>query len=90
MINERHIKGMTVSNRLFQLIKDREKETGKPLEITALSEATQVSRQAIYQWLKGDAKIYHQKAINAFCRYFDCGVGDLLVYVPDEPEREPA
>jgi DNA-binding Xre family transcriptional regulator len=90
MINERHNKGMAVSNRLFQLIKDREKETGKTLEITALSEATQVSRQAIYQWLKGDAKVYHQKAINAFCKYFGVGVGDLLVYVPDEADRETA
>lgn len=90
MINERHNKGMAVSNRLFQLIKDKEKETGKALEIKQFALDTGVSRQAIYQWLKGDAKIYHQKAINAFCRYFDVGVGDLLVYEPDAGEREHA
>jgi transcriptional regulator with XRE-family HTH domain len=83
---------MAVMNRLFQLIKDKEKEIGKPLEIKQFAKDTGVSRQAIYQWLKGDAKIYHTKAINAFCDYFGVGVGDLLVHQPDKKpvNKEPA
>lgn len=80
-------------NRLFELIKTKELETGEPMEIKQFAKDTGVSRQAIYQWLKGDAKIYHTKAINAFCKYFGVGVGELIVYVPDdqaELEKEPA
>lgn len=75
-------------NRLRELIKERELSSGEDIEIKKLAEDTQVSRQAIYKWLRNDADIYHRKAINAFCKYFGIGVGDLLIYEPDD--KEPA
>lgn len=77
-------------NRLRELIKEYEIKSGDDIEIKQFALDTGVSRQAIYKWLRGDADVYHKKAINAFCRYFSVGVGDLLIYEPDEQVKEPA
>ncbi len=75
---------MAVRNLLIDRISDKQKELQRRLEIKELSEQTGVSRQAIYNWMSGDVKAYYTDVINAFCKYFDCDVSDLLVYVPDE------
>lgn len=77
-------------NRLRELIKQREIDSGEDIEIKQFALDTNISRQAIYKWLRGDADVYHKRAISAFCKYFGVGVGDLLIYEPDEPERETA
>lgn len=80
---------MAVRNLLIDRISDKQKELQRRLEIKELSEQTGVSRQAIYNWMSGDVKAYYTDVINAFCKYFDCDVSDLLVYEPDKPEHEP-
>lgn len=83
---------MAVRNRLIDLISEKQKRLQRRLEIKEIADATGVSRQAIYKWLNNDAESLYLKTVDAFCKYFECQVGDLLIYEPDdEPgEREPA
>jgi putative transcriptional regulator len=82
---------MAVKNLLIDRISDKQKELQRRLEIKELAAQTGVSRQAIYNWLQGDVKAYYSDVIEAFCKYFNCSVAELIVYTPDEPEvAEPA
>lgn len=70
-------------NRLPALIGKRQTETNAVIDVAALSEATGVSRTTIYNWLDGKMRRFDADTIEAFCKYFGCNVGDLLVYEPD-------
>lgn len=79
-----------IHNRLEILIKQKSVELGRKLTIIELSNATGISRQVIHSWLRDEVQVIHVKVSDAFCKYFECNVSDLLVYVPDEDERELA
>lgn len=71
-------------NRLPALIGKKQNETNAVIDVSALSEATGVSRTTIYNWLEGKMRRFDADTIEAFCAYFGCNVGDLLIYEPKE------
>lgn len=81
---------MAVKNRLFNLLKDREVKIQRRIDITELSKETGVSRQAIYKWLSDDIKAYYPDVMEAFCRYFECELNELLEFDPPVKDKEPA
>lgn len=68
-------------NRLPSLIGRKQQEENRVIDVATIASETGVSRQTIYNWLNGDVTMYSAGTIEALCRYFQCGVGDLLEYV---------
>ncbi len=58
--------------------------------IAKLSDDIGISQAAVLAWLSGDAKRFDRTAIEKICKFLRCCVGDLIEYVPDAGEREPA
>lgn len=54
--------------------------------IRQLSEETKLTRLSLTKLYNGDAKGIEFNTLNALCKYFNCSVGDLLVYVEDTPD----
>ncbi len=51
---------------------------------TQLAEATGITYNHLRQIMAGDAKALKLETLDKLCKALDCGVGDLLEYVPDE------
>lgn len=75
---------MTVKSRLPALIGEKQRTENRLINVAAISQATGVSRQTIYNWTNPDYNLerFEAKTIEAFCEYFGCDVGDLLTVVP--------
>jgi len=72
--------------RLKELIADKEYKEQRKITLIEISDSTGVNRTSLSK-MQNPAYRHSTttNAIDALCRYFDCGVGDLMVYVPDEP-----
>lgn len=84
---------MPVINRLQSLIAEKGERERRTITVVELSEATEINRQTIHDWKNNTIKRFDADVIEAFLKYFQCGISDLLVYEPDKPsdsEREPA
>lgn len=77
-----------IQSRLGVLIAEKEMREGRKWTYDNIHEATGLSTPTIHRLVRGTARRYDSNTLDALCRFFDCGVGDLLVYVPDEPNSE--
>lgn len=68
-------------SKLPTLIGKKQIEANEVINVATIATATGVSRQTVYNWLNGDIKRFDAETIEAFCRYFQCDVGDLLTVV---------
>lgn len=79
---------MPVRNKLFERIRYKELELGHTLSISDVSAQSGVTRATLYAWLnKPHLARFEAETITKLCRYFNCQVGDLLVY---EDEQQSA
>ncbi len=53
------------------------------LSVKDLERGTGVSYATAYEWYAGRVTRFDADKIAAFCKFFDCGIGDLLEYVGD-------
>ena len=67
-----------MKTRVVQLMAKKQMETGTPIDTSTLVEATKLSRPTVLKWIKGDVTSFDEQTIIAFCRYFNCDIGDLL------------
>lgn len=77
-----------LKHRLFDLINEKEKALGRHLTAVEIAADAGVSEKLVRRWLKSPTDIgrFDKHAIVGFCEYFNCQVGDLLVYEEgDEP-----
>ena len=65
-------------NKLPSLIGKKQQEENRVIGVAELAKETGVSRETIYKWIDGEATRFDGKVIEAFCKYFNCDVGDLL------------
>lgn len=80
---------MTVRNRLKDLIAEKAKRDGRAsIPAMEIAKAVGMTRQNMSKWVNNDIKGYDSKTLTAFCRYFNCQVGDLIVHV-EEPQPAP-
>lgn len=77
---------MAVINRLPALMGEKQAKENRVINVATISEETGVSRQTIYQWLRGDVSQFRAETIEALCDYFECDVADLL-YIKRELEQ---
>lgn len=81
---------MAVKNRLAALMGEKQVRTNEIVNVATVAAGTGLSRQTIYSWLDNKVERFDAPTISAFCRYFKCGVGDLLVFEEGtEVEPEP-
>lgn len=76
-----------IQSRLGVLIAEKEMSEGRKWTYENIREATGLSTPTIHRLVRGTAKRYDANTLDALCRFFGCGVGDLLVHVPDELAR---
>ena len=71
--------------RLKELIAEKEFREQRKVTLLEISDQTGVNRTTLS---KMQNPVYKHSttthAIDALCRYFNCAVGDLMVYVPGE------
>lgn len=78
--------GFVVRNRLLELIEEKERAIGRKLSYQEVADHAGVSQRMIYRWTDADSPPtrYDAHAIQAFCRYFNVEIGDLLILTTDK------
>lgn len=70
--------------RIKELIAEKEKRENRKVTLLEVSQSTGVNRTSLSKMQNPDMK--HSTttgAIDSLCRFFDCRIEDILVYVPD-------
>ena len=77
-----------IKSRLKELMAERERQTGDRVTYAKIHEATGIWPRGLSTLATNQQKHVGLNTISRLCEYFDCQVGDLLVYVPDsDPEK---
>ena len=71
---------MAIANRLKILIAEKEFREKRKLPYRIVSEETGVSVNAITAYGTQNVARFDAPILEAFCKYFNCGVGDILFY----------
>lgn len=74
IVNEGYI--MMIECRLRVLMAE------KNINIVELSEKIKVNRNTISSLYNGKSRTYNDDILNKLCDFFECTVGDILVYKP--------
>lgn len=70
--------------RIKELIAEKEKRENRKVTQLEISQHTGVNRTSLSKMQNPDMKYSATtSAIDALCRYFDCKIEDILVYVKD-------
>lgn len=69
--------------KFLEMVQRKELKLGRRISYAEIAEATGMTRAAVSKWASGEIVSYRKEMINAFCAYFECQPGDLLVYEPD-------
>ncbi len=77
-----------ITCRLKIILAQRAFENSPPTNITELSQMTGLNRSALSNLANNKTTRYDQHVLSALCRVLGVGVGDLLVYIPDQAESE--
>jgi putative transcriptional regulator len=71
-----------------ELLNQRGSERGQPLSMHEVSEATGIAPSTLETMIDNRAEHVPLNALAALCSYLDCSPGDLLHYLPDQPEDD--
>ena len=72
-----------VRSNVKVLIAQKEQQEGRKLPYRVLTEEIGVSSGVLTRLMNSDFDWVERRTLNTLCRFFNCGVGDLLEYVPD-------
>jgi DNA-binding Xre family transcriptional regulator len=79
-----------IVSRLRRLRFEKEEREGRKLTYETLQEETGLAASTLARLLKpGPIDRIDGKTLDTLCRYFGCGVGDVLEFVPEEAGRAP-
>lgn len=73
-----------IQSRLKRLRLEKEEREGRKLTYRTIAEEAGISSGVVTRLMNGVPARLDTATVNTLCRYFKCGVGDLLVYVPSE------
>ena len=76
--------------RLKVILAQRDMENRPPWNLTDLAQTTGLSWSTISNLANNKTTRYDAHVLDAICRVLGLGVGDLLVYIPDQAESERA
>ena len=75
---------VAINNRFAILLAQRQIEERRNIPLAEISEATGISRRALYAWENNKVNRFDVPIIDALCRYFKVKPGDLFEYVEDK------
>lgn len=76
-----------IRNRLRELMAAKERKEGRKITQMGLSEELGIARWTVDRWARNEVARMDEHIVIAFCRYFDCQPGDLIVMETiDAPE----
>lgn len=75
-----------IRSRLKRLRLDKEEREGRKLPYHVISAETKLSEGVLVRLMNSRFDRVETPTLNALCKYFGCGVGELLEYVPDGEE----
>lgn len=76
--------------RLTELLADASFQRGRRVELNEVAQATGIHRTTLSKMINVRGYNATLSNVDALCRFFGCGVGDIAVYVPDEEVLGPA
>lgn len=81
---------LRVVNRFEELCAIKGRREGRKITRRIVAEETGVSLSSVQAWAGNTLLFYGVEQIAAFCEYFDCKVGELLVMeaAAEAPENE--
>jgi putative transcriptional regulator len=71
---------MAIKTRLKILIAEKEVKENRKLTLRTISEEAGVSTNSLTAYNNQDVVRFDAPVLEAFCKYFNCGVGDILFY----------
>lgn len=74
---------VTINNKFAVLLAEKQVKERRNIPLAEVSEATGISRRALYAWENNDVHRFDDVIINALCRYFGIKPGDLFEYIED-------
>jgi len=77
---------MAIVNRIDQLVREKAVEWQRDITWSEVADATGIA-ESTFSRMRADPRGIRFSVLNAICRFFDCDVCDVLVYVPDEPDQ---
>lgn len=78
---------MTIVNRLDQLLRERAAEWKRDITYREISEETGIAESTLSR-MKSGGKGIRYDVLDGLCEFFQCQVGDVLVYVPGPGQQE--
>jgi DNA-binding Xre family transcriptional regulator len=73
---------MAIENRLPELV--AKKYGAERVNVNEVQRAVGLTYSTVHGWLNGHVSRADFPVLNAWCKYLNCAVGDILVYTPDE------
>jgi len=73
-----------IQSRLKELMAQRERRIGERVTYAAIHKATGIWPRTLSTLATNNQKMVALDTLDRLCAYFECEVGDLLVYVPVE------
>ena len=77
---------MRVVCQVLKLVSEKQIRENRVINVATIARETGLSRLTVGSWLRDEIKRFDEESIVAFCQYFECGIGDLLVLEKDETE----
>ena len=75
---------MTIQSQFKILLSQKETKEGRKYSYRNIEEITDVSKTTVGLWNNNKVRRFDANTLEAFCKFFDCQPGDLLVYIPEE------
>lgn len=73
-----------IKSKLKILIAQKKVAEGRKLTYDTLTTETGLAKNTLARFAENKTDRIDFATLNKLCRYFDCAIGDLLEYVPDE------
>ena len=77
-----------IRSRMKRLRVNKEEAEDRKLTYKVITEETGLSEGVIVRLMNSNFDRVDTQTLNALCLYFNCGIGELLEYVPDTVPAE--
>lgn len=74
---------MTIQNHFTTLFLTKQQREGRRISLQEMHRDTGIAWSTLQRWEKGEVDRYDSAVLSKLCAYFQCGVGEILEYVPD-------
>lgn len=78
---------VVIRSNLAQLIDQKSERDGIPLSQYRLSQETGIALNTVKRYLREAPASFDNSVVSAFCEYFQCQVGDLLIVEEKDAEQ---